>query len=49
MLTEGLRKFIAFDPFSIKFMIPVFIPPARLIVCRSSIGLNQFFDILIAD
>ncbi|KAH9974279.1 cytochrome P450 [Lactifluus volemus] len=31
MLTDGLRKFISFDPFSLKFMVPAFFPPARLI------------------
>ena len=34
MLTEGFRKSTTFNPFSLKFMIPVLIPPARLIVRR---------------
>ncbi|KAH9968095.1 cytochrome P450 [Russula dissimulans] len=30
-VTEGLRKATTFNPFSIKFLIPLLIPPARLI------------------
>jgi hypothetical protein len=32
-MTEDLRKAIQIDPFSIKFMLPMLVPPARLIVC----------------
>jgi hypothetical protein len=32
-VTEDLRKAIQIDPFSMKFMLPMLVPPARLIVC----------------
>lgn len=37
LMTEGFRKSTTFDPFSLKFLIPVLFPPARLIVCHPRI------------
>ena len=37
-MSELLRKVTSFKPFSIKFLIPELIPPARHIVRRPSLG-----------
>jgi hypothetical protein len=37
-IIEWLRKATIVDPFSLKFLIPALIPPARMIVRHPSIG-----------
>jgi hypothetical protein len=36
-MTEWLRKGITFNPFSLKFMFTAMFPPARIIVCHSTV------------
>jgi hypothetical protein len=37
-MSEWLRKTTTFDPLSLKFLIPIMFPPARLIVRHPSLG-----------
>ena len=36
-MTEWIRKGTAFDPFSLKFIFTAMVPPARIIVCHSTL------------